>query len=90
LKALLKKIKKSHKDSHPKRQHACRILIKQARYVLDGLETSQAGRKIRHQQQRTRQMQKTLGKDQDKRATLALIESSGLFPAISRAWRLSN
>jgi CHAD domain-containing protein len=90
LRDLQQKIKKWRATTHPHKQHARRILIKQVRYVLEGLETTKAGRQMRHQRKRAQKMQKTWGQNQDLRATLALIEQSGMFALTARAWRSSH
>ena len=70
-------------------QHACRLLIKQERYVLEGLAPHRLDHALRRLLKRSRRIQNALGQDQDRWATLALIEQSGLFPALSEAWRAS-
>jgi CHAD domain-containing protein len=63
--------------------------MKQERYVLEGLVPEKLGHTLRRRLKRLRQAQRTLGQDQDQRATLALIEQSGQFPVLTQAWRAS-
>lgn len=89
LRKLHQKIKHGRQASKPEPQHACRILMKQERYVLEGLAPHELNPTLRRRLQRSRQGQRKLGQDQDQLATLALIEQSGQFPALTRAWRAS-
>jgi CHAD domain-containing protein len=89
LRKLHQKIKHGRKASKPEPQHACRILMKQERYVLEGLAPRELDHTLRRRLKRLRQGQRKLGQDQDQRATLALIEQSGQFPILTRAWRAS-
>lgn len=89
LKKLHQKIKHARKASKPERQHACRILMKQERYVLEGLAPHELNPTLRRRLKRSRLGQRTLGQDQDQVATLALTEQSGQFPVLAQAWRAS-
>ncbi len=86
---LHQKIKQGRKTAKASKQHACRLWIKQERYVIEGLATHSLSHTLSRRLKRSREFQNAMGQDQDQRATLALIESSGLFPALSRAWRAS-
>lgn len=88
LRKLHRKIKQGRMASLAQ-QHACRLLIKQERYVLEGLAPHRLDHALRRLLKRSRRIQNALGQDQDRWATLALIEQSGLFPALSEAWRAS-
>jgi CHAD domain-containing protein len=86
---LHQKIKHGRKTAKASKQHTCRLLIKQERYVLEGLAPHALSHTLSKRLKRSRQFQNALGQDQDQRVTLGLIESSGLFSALSRAWRAS-
>ena len=89
LKRLDQKIQSQRHPFTPERQHRCRILLKQERHALESLLTNYPDKKHQAQLKRIRKKQIAWGHDQDKQAALTLIERSGLFPELAKAWRVS-
>ena len=89
LKRLHKKIQSQRHPFTPEREHRCRILLKQERHALESLLANQPDKELQAQLKRIRKKQIAWGHDQDMQTALNLIEGTGHFPELTKAWRAS-